>query len=170
MMRLLGIMMITAASTAMGLAYIRIDAEHIKALRSMLQLLKDVRGELDARLTPLPELFFALKSRSTGAAADFAALLSAGFLYLGQQDFFQLWTRSVKKSLSMLAAEEQEAIVELGRSLGRYELERQLAELDGCISRLEGSLARCSAALPEKRRLGMGLAWACGAMLLIVLI
>ena len=59
---------------------------------------------------------------------------------------------------------------QLGLSLGRYELERQLTELSLTLDRLSHAIDRRSAALPEKKRLGLGLAWAGGALLVIVLI
>ena len=65
---------------------------------------------------------------------------------------------------------EQEALRSLGRCLGRYELPRQLAELDRCIGTLEELESAFSAGLPEKKKMGLGLACSLGALLLIVLI
>ena len=66
--------------------------------------------------------------------------------------------------------EDREILSTLGNSLGRYDLESQLAELDFALDQLDTAIARHSTSLPERKRLGMGLAWAGGALLVIALL
>jgi len=63
-----------------------------------------------------------------------------------------------------------ETVIKLGSCLGRYDLEQQLLELDLCRSLLQKSLDASRSALPERRKLGMGLACAAGGLLVLVLI
>lgn len=170
MIRLLGALLIASASAALGIGCVNAEKRRISALRSMERLLKTVAGELGARLSPLPVLFAQLEGRCDGAAAAFAAALNARLAQLGEREFRELWAESVAATLDMLGREERELLSALGLSLGRYELERQLAELNLTLDLLAGAIARRSAALPEKKRLGLGLAWAGGALLVIVLL
>lgn len=170
MTQMLGAFLITAASWSLGLTYVRGEKRCLRALRSAEQLLKAMAGELETRLTPLPELFSRLAERCDGAAAAFAAVMHVRLDQLGEREFSALWTESVDAVFGILSREERELLDALGLCLGRYELERQLAELSFTLDMLAGAIARRSAALPEKRRLGLGLAWAGGALLVIVLL
>lgn len=170
MTHLLGAILIAAASSALGLAYVNMEKRRLRALRSAERLLKTVAGELGARLTPLPELFSRLEQGSDGPAAVFTSELNRRLRKLGERPFHVLWCESVEAAFPMLSGEEREVLSALGLCLGRYELERQLSELTLAIDRLSAAIARHSAALPERKRLGLGLAWTGGALLVIVLL
>lgn len=45
MIRLLGAIMIAGASLAIGLGYVAGEAQKLKELRSLIQLLKEIRGD-----------------------------------------------------------------------------------------------------------------------------
>ena len=170
MTHLLGAFLIAVASSALGLAYVNGEKRRLAALRSAETMLRSIAGELETRLTPLPELFSHLAERCDGAAADFTATMTDRLGQLGEREFCDLWAESVETAFPMLSGEERELLRALGHSLGRYELERQLAELTLTLNLLADAIARHSAALPEKRRLCFGLAWSGGALMVIVLL
>ena len=170
MLRLLGALLISASSLALGLSYVAGESRKLSTLRSVLQLLREMRGELETRLTPLPELLEYAAGRCSGAGKDFAVCLMASLPQLGEREFFQLWDKGVAACLAGLDSEDRETLQTLGRSLGRFELDRQLADMDACIETLENRAVACSSTLPEKKRLGLGMACSFGALLLIVLI
>ena len=170
MTHLLGALLIAAASVALGFSYVKEEKRRLQALRSAERMLKTMAGELETRLTPLPELISRLACRCDGAAAAFAKVLNLRLCQLGEREFSSLWAESVETAFNILSGEEREMLSALGLCLGRYELERQLTELSLTLDRLSRAIDRHSAALPEKRRLGLGLAWAGGALLVIVLI
>lgn len=170
MTHLLGALLIAAASVALGFSYVKEEKRRLQALRSAEQMLKTMAGELETRLTPLPELISQLACRCDGAAAAFAEDLNLRLCHLGEREFSALWAESVEVAFDMLSGEEREMLSALGLCLGRYELERQLTELSLALDRLSHAIDRRCAALPEKKRLGLGLAWAGGALLVIVLI
>lgn len=170
MTHLLGALLIAAASVALGFSYVKEEKRRLQALRSAERMLKTMAGELETRLTPLPELISRLACRCDGAAAAFAKALNLRLCQLGEREFSSLWAESVETAFNILSGEEREMLSALGLCLGRYELERQLTELSLTLDRLSHAIDRHSAALPEKRRLGLGLAWAGGALLVIVLI
>lgn len=170
MTHLLGAFLIAAASAALGFSYVNGEKRRLCALRSAERMLKTMAGELETRLTPLPELISRLACRCDGAAAAFAEDLNLRLCHLGEREFSTLWADSVEVAFDMLSGEEREILSALGLCLGRYELERQLTELSLALDQLSHAIDRRSAALPEKKRLGLGLAWAGGALLVIVLI
>ena len=170
MTHLLGAFLIAAASAALGFSYVNGEKRRLQALRSAERMLKTMAGELETRLTPLPELISRLACRCDGAAAAFAEDLNLRLCHLGEREFSALWAESVEAAFDMLGGEEREILSALGLCLGRYELERQLTELSLALDQLSHAIDRRSAALPEKKRLGLGLAWAGGALLVIVLI
>ena len=170
MTHLLGALLIAAASVALGFSYVKEEKRRLQARRSAEQMLKTMAGELETRLTPLPELISQLACRCDGAAAAFAEDLNLRLCHLGEREFSALWAESVEVAFDMLSGEEREMLSALGLCLGRYELERQLTELSLALDRLSHAIDRRCAALPEKKRLGLGLAWAGGALLVIVLI
>ena len=170
MLRLLGALLISASSLALGLSYVAGESRKLSILRSVLQLLREMRGELETRLTPLPELLEYAAGRCNGAGKDFAVCLMDSLPQLGEKEFFQLWDKSVADCFAGLCSEDREILQTLGHSLGRFELDRQLADMDACIETLESWAAACSGAMPEKKRLGLGIACSFGALLLIVLI
>ena len=170
MTHLLGALLIAAASAALGFSYVKEEKRRLCALRSAEQMLKTMAGELETRLTPLPELISRLACRCDGAAAAFAKALNLRLCQLGERKFSALWAESVETAFNILSGEEREMLSALGLCLGRYELERQLTELSLTLDQLSRAIDRHSAALPEKKRLSLGLAWAGGALLVIVLI
>ncbi len=170
MLRLLGALLIAGASLAIGLSYIAGEARKLNDLRSFVLLLKEMCGELGVRASPLPELLELLGRRCGGCGGSFAASLHSRMNELGEKEFSQLWNECLTVFSRYLESEEREQLQTLGLCLGRYELDRQLSELEICINFLDRRIAGYSSLLPEKRRMGLGLACSLGALLLIVLI
>ncbi len=168
-LHILGALLIAGAAPALGICYVAAERRKLESLRSLLQMLREMRGELESRAAPLPQLMEKFR-RSSGAAGAFAGELCSRLGQLGEKEFSALWSESLEAALPALDKGDREALRSLGRCLGRYELPRQLAELDGCIGALESRESACSAGLPEKKRMGLGLACSLGALLLIVLI
>lgn len=169
-LHILGALLIAGASLTTGLSYVAGEHKKLNNLSSLLQMLREMRGELESRASPLPQLMERLSRSSGGAAGDFARELCSRIGELGEKEFSRIWSESLSAAIPALDRADAEPLHALGRSLGRYELSRQLAELDSCICTLESRVSACSAGLPEKRRMGLGLACSLGALLLIVLI
>lgn len=170
MIRLIGALLIVSASVALGIGYVNGEKQRLRALCSMERLLKAVAGEMGTRLTPLPALFSYLENRCDGPAAAFTAVLNVRMEQLGEKEFSIIWSESIDAVFGALSKEERELLRAPGYNLGRYELERQLTELNLTLDLLAAAIAGHNAALPEKRRLGLGLSWACGALLIVVLL
>ena len=169
-MKLAGSVMIAAACLLYCVLYLGQQKLRARELESIAALLEQMGAELAARLTPLPELIELLGGRVPGPAKDFLARLGTAMSNLGDESFYMIWSRCVKLSFKQLMADELQMLTELGNTLGRYELQRQLQALDVCAGLIRVRAAQYRQELPGKRKLHMGLACASGALLVIVLI
>ena len=168
-LHLLGALLIAGGSLTLGLSYVAGEHRKLSSLRSLLQMLREMRGELESRAAPLPQLMERFSHSSGGAAGLFAGELCSRLEQLGEKEFSVIWKESLEAALPALDEADAQPLRDLGRSLGRYELSRQLGDLDSCIGMLESRESACSARLPERKRMGLGLACSLGALLLIVL-
>lgn len=170
MAKSLGSLLIIIASIIFGIKRIKNETQHISSLEAIVQMLKQIEGELSSYSTPLPQLFENLTPHIFGAAKAFLDVLSANLSYLGELEFAAIWSMSANETLTLLSKDELVEFVTLGNSLGKYELELQLKALGLCISYMESSITVMRAKLPEARKLYLGISGACGILLVILLI
>lgn len=168
-MRLWGAALILTACLGAGLLRTASVRRRMETLRGLCGALELAEGELETRLTPLPELVRLLAGRSSGQTGDFFRLLDASFGFLGAEDFAALWSRAAATALTALSSADREELVRLGQVLGRFELDRQLAALEACVRALRGELEAARVRYPGDRRLSLGLGAAAGALLIVVL-
>lgn len=151
----------------------RLTQEQTKRLRALQELsaaLERLGADMSLRLTGLPELTEALAQSAPGAAGRFFCTLREALSELGEKPFAVLWAETLRSALPELGREELDALLRLGETLGRYELNEQLAAIELCRAALERGAALLRDALPERRRLAYGLLGAAGALLCILLI
>jgi stage III sporulation protein AB len=150
MIRLLGAALVLGGSTAIGLltaAQLRRRAQVIAALLGMLDRME---SELSFRLTPLPLLLSRLSEAAGKPLAAALQLCRDRLRETERQPFAEIWREALARNAALpLGEEERKSLEELGRMLGRYELEGQLlairsarASLERCLSRAEGERDR----------------------------
>lgn len=168
-MRIAGAALILAAFVAAGLGAVGGKKRRIGVLRSLTGALERMEGELDTRVTPLPELC-RLLSADGGQAGAFFAAVAASLDRLDRLTFSQLWREAGEACLGALEPEEREELDRLGQILGRYALPEQTAAIRACRAALRGRLEAAERAYPEQRRLSLGLGASAGLLLIIVLL
>lgn len=168
-MKILGAVMALAASGMIGFMRIAAGRSRKDTLEAFTGALVLMKGELSARLTPLPELTEYLAMNSCAGAGRFFRVLSERIVQLGRRELAELWTETARDTLTMLSADELDEIMRLGRVLGRCELDMQLAAIDRCTAHLDRALTHVRAEYPQLCRLSIGLPAAAGLMLVIVL-
>lgn len=156
--KLLGAALLTAAGALLGW-------ERTGALRRRLALLRELSAglgvmadELTALQTPLPRILERLRNR------PFFALVHAGF---GGEPFAELWTRAARAP--DLAPADREALASLGAVLGRYDADRQAAEIMLIRRRLDQSATVLEAELAGRAKNFAALGASFGAILAVIL-
>ena len=142
-MRIIGIMLIAAAAVYGGASYTALKREQLNELEALCHMLRLMQDELETRALPLPEL--------------------------GSRDFQSIWEESVTESVKH-SEEAARLLCTLGSFLGRYDVDSQLDALRSCREAMEKLRTAAAEALPQTRRLGMGLALTSGALIVITLI
>ena len=169
-MRYIGAAMILASSACLGFIFSRSKKRHIEALRGMCGAFEIMAGELETRITPIPEVCVLLSKRCTGTAENFFTDLAASLDSLGDRDFAELWTAAAEKSLAVLNAQELDEVLALGNIIGRYELSEQTRALHICLNTLRTALDTAQREYPGEKKLGLGLTTAAGVLLIVVLL
>lgn len=168
-MRIIGIMLIAAAAVYGGVSYTAMKREQLNELEALCSMLRLMQDELETRALPLPELAVQLEARTENAGK---ALLS-GLLHrlpeLGSWDFQSIWEKCVTESVKH-SEEAARLLYTLGSFLGRYDVDSQSEAIRSCWDGMEKLRTAAAEALPQTRRLGMGLALTSGALIVITLI
>ncbi len=144
--------------------------QRIRALRSLLEALSAMRGELTQRHTPLPELLEKLTSRQTQPAAEFFGAAAVN-LVRRELPFAAAWEMALKETEPLcLLPEERQAMENLGRQLGRSGLKEQAEAILSAEKKLALFLELEERERMKKNRLRAALGAGAGAMLAILLL
>ena len=167
-MRIIGIMLIAAAAVYVGVSYTALKREQLNELEALCHMLRLMQDELETRALPLPELAAQLDTRTENAGNALLSGLLRRLPELGSQDFQSIWKESVTESVRY-SGEAARLLCMLGSFLGRYDVDSQLEAIRSCRETLEKLRTTAAEALPQTRRLGMGLALTSGALIVITL-
>lgn len=129
-----------------------------RSLEQLCAALGRMENELTALQTPMPQLFARLED------CRFFLLLSAGF---GGEPLEKLWTRAARAQ--PIPEKDRETLGTLGAVVGRYEDQRQAAEIALVRQRLGESAAALEREIRQRGRHFAGLGAALGAMLAVLL-
>lgn len=168
-MRIIGIMLIAAAAVYGGASYMVLKREQLNELEALCHMLRLMQDELETRALPLPELAAQLEARTEDAGKTLLSELLRRMPELGSRDFQNIWEESVTESVKHSDGAAR-LLFNLGSFLGRYDVDSQLDALRSCREAMEKLRTAAAEALPQTRRLGMGLALTSGALIVITLI
>ena len=161
-------MLIAAAAVYGGASYTALKREQLNELEALCHMLRLMQDELETRALPLPELAAQLEARTEDAGKTLLSELLRRMPELGSRDFQNIWEESVTESVKH--SEAARLLCTLGSFLGRYDVSSQLDALRSCREAMEKLRTAAAEALPQTRRLGMGLALTSGALIVITLI
>lgn len=169
-MRLLGALLLPAASVLAVCISLGEKRERLRCLRDVCDALKLLRGELASCPAAFSDMIHRLAPSLSGAGRDLFLMFYEWLPRLGDLSLAQIWGQAVEKTCAPLQEEEKQRLLSLGQVLGRYELSVQLRELGACITVLESRECEAARLFPAQRRLQMGLALSSGAILAILLL
>lgn len=162
-------MLIAAAAVYGGGSYTALKREQLNELEALCHMLRLMQDELETRALPLPELAAQLEARTEDAGKTLLSELLRRMPELGSRDFQNIWEESVTESVKHSEGAAR-LLCKLGSFLGRYDVDSQLDALRSCREAMEKLRTAAAEALPQTRRLGMGLALTSGALIVITLI
>lgn len=162
-------MLIAAAAVYGGGSYTALKREQLNELNALCHTLRLMQDELETRALPLPELAAQLDTRTENAGKALLSGLLRRLPELGSRDFQNIWEECVTESVKH-SEEAARLLCTLGSFLGRYDVDSQSEAIRSCRETLEKLRATAAEALPQTRRLGMGLALTSGALIVITLI
>jgi len=100
-------------------------------------------------MTPIPELLEQLKAEADPPVDRFFARIQQQMETIGARSFFSIWKSAVEGAEYLaLADHEKQTLINLGRTLGRYDVEEQRIALNHAIQEMDMH-RRCAA---EERR------------------
>ena len=168
MLRLMGAGCIVAGSGAFGFAMAAASRREERQLRQLLGALEFLSCELSYRLTPLPNLCRGAAEGRGGAVSEFFRDLAKELEKQTEPDA-QSCVRSIQARME-LPASVRRILVELGQTLGRFDLPGQLRGLELSIRETEQALRIIREGAPERRRSWQTLGLCVGAALAILFV
>lgn len=166
MMRWFGMLLVLAASAALGLGRAAELRQRPRLLRALADSLKLLRSDIAFRLLPLPEALTHGAEAASGPVRTFYASL-AEQICGDQRPFAELWTE--RTANLELPAEDIAALQTLGGQLGKYDADAQVDAIDYCVRCLEHA-QKCAQEDADRRgRLYAGLGLTLGLMLAVTL-
>jgi len=86
----------------------------------------------------MPELLEQLRDEADAPVDQFFAQVIRQMGDIGAESFYSIWKSAVEHTPTLsLTVREAQALADLGRTLGRYDIEEQRSALDDTIARIE---------------------------------
>ena len=170
MLRWMGAVLIVLSSGLISMNEVIRSHQRIRALKALSEALAAMRGELSERHIPLPELSERLALRQKQPAAEFFGTVSVNLLRR-ELPFSAAWEMALRETEPLcLLPEEQQAMENLGRKLGRSNLAQQTEAILATEKKLALFLELEEREHMKKSRLRAALGVGAGAMLAILLL
>lgn len=162
--------MIIAAFVYSGIYIINTERERVRALRELCNALRQLYAELNARLSPLPQITDRLIKNNGKYAPAFFSEINTGLIHLGEISFCEIWENAADKTLDCIGAQEKDELKRLGNILGAYKIEEELNAVTLCRTELEKKLDFAEKELAEQERTCIGICSVLGVLVAVVLI
>lgn len=169
-MKILGVLAVVGSCLGIGLTRIWSVRQEMLTLEALVRGIRVVRAELACRACPMTELLRCAEEQAGDSARGFFHSCVEKMDELNDRRFAALWTDACRSCLPMLSEENRSQLEQLGATLGRYELDEQIAACDRYLRGCEEEAGRLRARLPEQRRLTLALGAAAGIFLCLLIL
>lgn len=171
MFRLIGALLVIGAAGSFGVNSMWRMSLRVRALRGLITALEMMRSEICDRMTPLPELVNLLCEEISPPANRLFLRLRQAMGELGIQRFSYIWSDVVDHAHELeLEAGERQVLSDLGKTLGRYDIENQRHMISYTLRRLEGFLEKAEEARRTQGKVHAVLSLAVGAFVVLILL
>ena len=171
MTKIIGALMVTAATTSLGVMSVKRLKRRVRSLRTLVNALDIMRSEICMRLTPMPELLEILAVQTGEPASIFFTNCLIKQRSMRGRPFAEVWLSALEDTKELeLSENELEPLAELGSALGRYDTDRQGEAILAARKKLEGFLQKAESERDRESKTRTMLGIAAGVMITIILI
>ncbi len=170
MLKLLGGLLIMAGALWCGVSAVERLRRRVRVLEDLRASLVWLSEELTFRRSPLPKLLEQLARERSGPVELFYREALAGLSQDPEGGLQQSWRRAMVLQLDFLREEERQVLVEVGKTLGRYDAGAQAQVLAQAARRLETIRAQAGEEARGLGRVYTALSLAAGAALVLMLL
>lgn len=168
-MKFIGAIFVIIAAFSIGMNKNRTLSNDIHIKRQLIFSLEILKSELATSRSTVPEMLERAIKSGNGEVAEFFKSIYDRLTGGAEQSFSEIWRDSLS-ILPQLDTEIREALLRLGQSLGRYETEVQLCEIEKCCSVFKSALSAEMEEYNRMKKSNLTLPTAAAAILVIVLI
>lgn len=165
----IGATMVIAGCTSIGLRTVQASKREIHILQELIHAAVCMESILKFQLTPLPELCRQTSHQASGAVREILANLAGELEWQTAPDVYSCMCEALRKSRP-LSSRIRRDFQNLGRSLGQFDVEGQLKQLEGFRSRCQEELLSLSREKDNRFRSYRTLGICAGTALAILLL
>lgn len=165
----IGALFVFSACGGVGYSMAAAHRQEESLLRSLLELLQFMENELQYRLTPLPQLCHLSAKQANGILREIFFTLENELTWQTAPDAGSCMHAAIQKSRE-LPASVRRLLIQLGNSLGRFDLDGQISGLRTVLCRCAEEAEWCGKDREGRRRSYQTLALCAGAALVILFV
>jgi len=171
MLNLIGAVLVIGATATIGMASLWRLGARVRVLSALLATLETMKSEICDRMTPLPELVEKLSEEAQPPVDLFFCKLRQTMEEIGIRSFYFLWKAAILASPELeLRDPEQEMLIALGQSLGRYDAAEQRNAFTYTQRRLESCLRYAEEERAKQGKVHAALGITVGMFMVIILL
>ncbi len=170
MIRVIGAILVTAATTSVGLSVVQRLSQRVRILSGLIAALETIQSEIYFNLTPLPLIVEQLAERSAEAVRPFFKTCAVCMRRLEDQSFAALWRHAVLEHQSNFRQAEAQLLADLGGTLGKYDVETQARSIANTRNRLEALRDEAEKERARQGKVYSMLGVMCGLTIVIIFI
>lgn len=171
MIRLIGAILIAAASAAWGISGVVRLRRHAASLNAVVSSIELLKSEICDRLTQMPEVMELLRKEAPYPAGEFFGRVGRGLSKLGEESLASVWQGAVSSTPELLLTpQESLTLAELGYSLGKYSAAEQRGAMIYAQKRMEAFAKKAEAERDRDSKVQAFLGLASGILVIIVLL
>lgn len=171
MLKILGAIFVIGGTAAWGAANVIKLRRRCRILRELTGAVGAIRSEITTRLTPVPELITRMTHETDEPVSLFFKNVEERLPDLGVLTLYDIWEEALINTPELsLFEDELDALKEVPRALGRYDLEEQRLALSRTERRLEQFLQRAQETRERDSRTKGFIGVAVGIFIVLLLI
>jgi len=171
MLTAIGAVLVIGATATVGITSLWRMGTRVRVLSALIVALEVMKSEVCDRMTPIPELIDQLAEEAPAPVNLLFRRLQAEMGEIGIRSFYFLWKNAILASPDLALREaEQETLIALGQSLGRYDANQQRDAFVYAQRRLERYLSKAELERSQQGKVHAALSIAVGVFMVIILL